>query len=50
MNLLPVEALRRRAQPRDELCEFIAKPIDPQVIRPRVKAHLLSVQNDSGPI
>jgi DNA-binding response OmpR family regulator len=40
----------RRSQPRDALCEFIAKPVDPRVIRPRVKAHLMSVHNDSGPI
>ena len=30
----------RRADGRDAYCEFILKPIDPEVIRPRVAAHL----------
>jgi CheY-like chemotaxis protein len=30
----------RRADGRDAFCEFILKPIDPGVIRPRVAAHL----------
>ena len=30
----------RRADGRDPCCEFILKPIDPEVIRPRVAAHL----------
>jgi CheY-like chemotaxis protein len=30
----------RRAQGRDPLVEFIRKPIDPDVIRPRVAVHL----------
>ena len=30
----------RRADGRDAYCEFILKPIDPEVIRPRVVAHL----------
>jgi len=30
----------RRAEDRDPLCEFILKPVDPQVIRPRLAAHL----------
>jgi CheY-like chemotaxis protein len=30
----------RRADGRDAFCEFILKPIDPEVIRPRVAAHL----------
>jgi CheY-like chemotaxis protein len=30
----------RRADGRDPHCEFILKPIDPEVIRPRVAAHL----------
>ena len=30
----------RRADGRDPHCEFILKPIDPGVIRPRVAAHL----------
>jgi CheY-like chemotaxis protein len=30
----------RRADGRDAYCEFILKPVDPEVIRPRVAAHL----------
>ena len=30
----------RRADGRDAFCEFILKPVDPDVIRPRVAAHL----------
>jgi CheY-like chemotaxis protein len=30
----------RRADGRDEYCEFILKPIEPEVIRPRVAKHL----------
>jgi len=30
----------RRADGRDRHCEFILKPVDPDVIRPRVAAHL----------
>ena len=30
----------RRAEDRDPLCEFILKPVDPDVIRPRLAAHL----------
>jgi CheY-like chemotaxis protein len=30
----------RRADDRDAFCEFILKPINPEVIRPRVAAHL----------
>lgn len=30
----------RRADGRDAFCEFILKPVDPDVIRPRVQAHL----------
>jgi CheY-like chemotaxis protein len=30
----------RRADGRDAFCEFILKPIDPEVIRPRVAAYL----------
>jgi CheY-like chemotaxis protein len=30
----------RRADGRDRHCEFILKPVDPDIIRPRVAAHL----------
>ena len=30
----------RRAEERDPLCEFILKPVDPDVIRPRVAEYL----------
>jgi len=30
----------RRAEGRDPYCEFILKPVEPDVIRPRVAAHL----------
>jgi DNA-binding response OmpR family regulator len=30
----------RRADGRDAFSEFILKPVDPDVIRPRVQAHL----------
>jgi CheY-like chemotaxis protein len=30
----------RRADERDAYCEFILKPVDPDVIRPRVAQHL----------
>jgi CheY-like chemotaxis protein len=30
----------RRADGRDTYCEFILKPVDPYVLRPRVAAHL----------
>jgi CheY-like chemotaxis protein len=30
----------RRAEDRDPHCEFILKPVDPDVIRPRLAAHL----------
>jgi CheY-like chemotaxis protein len=56
---------RAKGRQRDPYCEFLRKPIDPDVIRQRVAAHLescgfaphpdfaprpLSVANDSGPI
>jgi CheY-like chemotaxis protein len=34
----------RRADGRDAYSEFILKPVDPDVIRPRVRAHLESFQ------
>jgi len=30
----------RRADGRDTYCEFILKPVDPDILRPRVAAHL----------
>lgn len=30
----------RRADGRDPYCEFILKPVEPEVLRPRVAAHL----------
>ncbi len=56
---------RAKGRERDPYCEFLLKPIDPEVLRSRVAAHLesgglapqpafiprpLSVHNDSGPI
>lgn len=35
----------RRAERRDPLSEFILKPVDPDVIRPRVAAHLKASGN-----
>jgi CheY-like chemotaxis protein len=30
----------RRADGRDQFCEFILKPVEPETLRPRVAAHL----------
>jgi CheY-like chemotaxis protein len=38
----------RRAEPRDPLSEFILKPVDPEVIRPRVAAHLCRCKTTAG--
>ncbi|HEY7238502.1 MAG TPA: response regulator [Burkholderiales bacterium] len=35
----------RRADGRDPFSEFILKPVDPDVIRPRVAAHLANSRN-----
>jgi CheY-like chemotaxis protein len=55
----------RRTRAREPHCEFLLKPVDPEVLRRRVAAHLesqalprqpdfaprpMSVHNDSGPI
>jgi CheY-like chemotaxis protein len=34
----------RRADGRDPFCEFILKPVEPEVLRPRVAAHLKRYQ------
>jgi CheY-like chemotaxis protein len=36
----------RRADGRDTFSEFILKPVDPDVIRPRVQAHLENFRKD----
>ena len=38
----------RRADGRDPHTEFILKPVDPAVIRPRVAAHLQSVKAEAS--
>jgi CheY-like chemotaxis protein len=38
----------RRAEQRDALCEFIRKPVDPDVIRPRIEAHLCRYKTTAG--
>jgi CheY-like chemotaxis protein len=38
----------RRAAPRDAYSEFIRKPVDPDVIRPRVVAYLCRCKTTAG--